>query len=162
MLQRRSANRISGWLSYTLGFARQRDGIEQTRFWSNEDQRHPANVYLNYRWTPSLSLSGRWVYGSGQPLAGFLRRGGTDRYFFSDLRNELRLPAYKRLDVRVNKSFTYDRWKLTFSGEVVNALNRENLRLTSFDGVNTRTGEAFLTLERVFPIVPVGGITFEF
>ena len=161
MVQRRSANRLSGWLSYTLSWARVRDRIENSHYWARHDQRHLVNAYLSYRLTSSLNLSGRWGYGSGEPIPGYItRRDGV--YYVAARRNELRLPAYQRADVRANKSFTYDRWKFTLYGEVINITNRRNIRFVSFDGANTRTGRASLTIDRVFPIVPVAGITLEF
>jgi hypothetical protein len=34
-------------------------------------------------------------------------------------RNEVRLPAYARVDLRVSKLFSWDRFRLTLYGEVV-------------------------------------------
>jgi hypothetical protein len=161
MLQRRSANRLSGWIGYTLSWARQRDHVENMHFWSLYDQRHIANVYLSYRLTASLNLSGRYSYGSGEPVPGYVtQRDGL--YYLSAERNGLRLPAYQRVDIRANKSFRYDRWKLTFYGEVINLTNRRNMRFVSFDGANAATRRAFVTVDRVFPVVPVAGVTLEF
>jgi hypothetical protein len=161
VMQTRSANRLSGWASYTLSYARQRDAQLRLHYWADEDQRHLSNTYLTYRLTPSLNLSGRWAYGSGEPMPGFLTlRDGL--YYLSAQRNELRLPAYQRMDLRANKSYTFDAWKLTLYGEAINVTNRRNLRFLSFDGVNGTTQRAFVTTERVFPIVPVAGVTLEF
>lgn len=160
-LQRRSANRLSGWISYTYSFARQRDSITGQHYWSAFDQRHIGNAYVSYRWRPSLNLSARYGYGSGEPIPGFLtQRDGL--YYLSAQRNAQRLPSYGRFDVRANKSFTFDRWKLTLYGEVINVTNRRNLRFVSLDGASSQTGQARLTIERVFPIVPVAGVTLEF
>jgi hypothetical protein len=38
------------------------------------------------------------------------------QYYLSNVRNQLRMPAYLRTDVRVNKSWTKDKWKLTLFG----------------------------------------------
>ncbi|HYP04925.1 MAG TPA: hypothetical protein VER03_01715 [Bryobacteraceae bacterium] len=161
VLQTRSANRLSGWTSYTLSYARQRESRLGIAYWADEDQRHLANTYLSYRLRPSLNLSGRWAYGSGEPIPGFLTvRDGL--YYLAPQRNQVRLSSYQRLDFRANKSFTYDAWKLTLFGEIINATNRRNLRYLSFDGLNGATQRAFLTVDRVFPIVPVAGVTFEF
>jgi hypothetical protein len=161
VVQRRSANRLSGWASYTLSYARERDALEGTHYWSPNDQRHIINTYLSYRVTSSLNLSGRWGYGSGEPIPGFVTQiDGV--LFLAPQRNELRLPAYHRIDFRANKSFTYDAWKLTLYGEVINLTNRQNIRFVSFDGANSATNRVFVTIERVFPIVPVAGVTLEF
>jgi hypothetical protein len=78
-----------------------------------------------------------------------------------NVRNQLRVPDYLRTDVRVNKSWTHDKWKLTLFGEVVNLTNRTNYVFDSFDGYNSRTAQAFLTLDTMFPVLPSAGIVFE-
>ena len=162
MAQRRTANRVSGWVSYTLGYARQRDGLEQTHYWGPDDQRHLVNAFLAYRFAPSFHLSGKWVYASGAPIPGFFRPEGRNQFFISSLRDDVRLDAYERLDLRADKSFTYDRWKLTLYGELVNALDHRNLRLAILNGVDPSTGRAFLTIDRALPILPAAGVTLEF
>ena len=117
-LQRRSANRLTGWVSYALGYARLRDGVARVSFPSDQDQRHTVNVFGGYRVRPTVNVSVRWLYGSGFPVPGFLRWDGV-RYLLDAERNAVRMGAYQRTDVRVNKSWAYDRWKLTLYGEVV-------------------------------------------
>lgn len=160
-LQRRTANRLAGWVAYALGYARLRDGEAGIGFPSDQDQRHTVNVYLSYRLRPTVNLSLKALYGSGFPLPRFYRREG-DGYFLSESRNTLRLDAYQRTDFRVNKAYVFDRWKLTLYGEVVNAFNRRNFRFETFNGYDNRTGRAFLTLDRMMPVLPSAGIVFEF
>ena len=162
MIQSRDANRLSGWMSYTLQYARDRDGVEGTSYWSPDDQRHTVNAYLGYRWRPSVHLSGKFTYGTGNPIPGFFSLASDGRYYMAPTRNELRPGDYARLDLRVNKSFVFDRAKLTLYGEMINTTNHYNPRFTSFDGVDTRTGRASLTVQKAFPIFPSGGIMFEF
>ena len=159
-VQRRTANRLTGWVSYALGWARMRDGITGARFASDQDQRHTANVYLGYRVRPSVNLSTRWTYGSGFPVPGYFRRIG-DGWALAGERNVGRLDAYRRTDVRVNKSRTFDRWKLTVYGEVVNVLNRANYRFDSYNGHDS-TGHAELSFSRMFPVLPSAGVMAEF
>jgi len=160
-LQRRSANRLTGWVSYALGYARQRDGEASIAFPAEMDQRHTVNVYGSYRVRPTVNLSVKWLYGSGFPMPGFFRRTGTT-YFLSESRNGLRLDPYQRADLRINKAYVFDRWKLTLYGEVVNVLNRHNYRFDSFGSYNTRTGQINLYLDRMFPILPSAGVVLEF
>ena len=160
-LQRRSANRLTGWISYTLGYARLRDGRTGISFPSDQDQRHTVNVYLSYRLRPTVNLSAKWIYGSGFPVPGFLRRVG-DEYFLSGSRNDLRLDSYQRIDTRINKAYPFDRWKLTLYAELVNLLNRRNLRFDSFNGYDPMTGQAYLSFNKMFPILPSVGVALEF
>ena len=127
---------------------------------SDQDQRHTVNVYTGYRIRPSVNLSGRWSYGSGFPIPGYLTQVGTT-YFLAASRNALRMPYYSRADVRVNKSWTRDKWKFTLYGEVVNLANRKNYLFDSFNGYNPRTGQANINLDTLFPILPSAGFVFE-
>ncbi len=159
-LQRRSANRLSGWVSYSYGHARLRDDVSRAAFFADQDQRHGINVYSSYRVRPTVNLSLRWVYGSGFPIPGFLRKQGTV-YYLSDVRNTVRLDAYQRADVRLNKSFDLGVTRLTLYGEVVNIFNRGNYRFDSFNGYNSRTGQASISLDKMFPILPSAGVVME-
>ncbi|MCP5113967.1 MAG: TonB-dependent receptor, partial [bacterium] len=51
-LQRRTANRLTGWISYGYGRTGLRDGASGQRFDSDYDQRHTVNVYGSYRLRP--------------------------------------------------------------------------------------------------------------
>jgi len=93
-------------------------------------------------------------------VAGFYQARGA-QYFLPAARNGLRLPAYQRADVRLNQSFTWQRWRSTLFVEVQNLKSANNRRLESINGYNNRTGQAFLTLGRLFPIVSAAGVMFE-
>jgi hypothetical protein len=159
-LQRRTANRLTGWISYALGWTQMHDGVTGARFAADQDQRHTANAYLGYRVRPSVHVSMRWTYGSGFPVAGYFRRDG-DGWALSRERNMSRLDRYQRTDLRVNKSRAFDRWKLTIYGEVVNMLNRANYRFDSYNG-HDESGRAFLSFSRMFPVLPSAGLMVEF
>ena len=160
-LQRRSANRLSGWVSYAYGQTRLRDGEARTAFPSDYDQRHTVNVFGSYRLRPTVNLSLKGIYGSGFPLPGFYRLEG-GQYYLAESRNALRLKAYQRVDARINKAYAFNRWKLTLYGEVINVLNRANYRFDSFNGYNSKTGRVTLTLDKMFPIIPSIGVVLEF
>ncbi len=159
-IQRRSANRLAGWISYAYSRTLLKDGIDRLSFVSDTDQRHTVNAYGNYRLTGTWNLSGEWRYGSGEPIPGFFRQVGAV-YFLSNQRNTTRLPYYNRIDVRVSKAFLFKKWKLTLTGEVLNLLNRGNVRYAGFDGYGVN-GRVFGQLDRVLPIVPSAGIVIEF
>ncbi|MCP5115689.1 MAG: hypothetical protein GY953_33090, partial [bacterium] len=160
-LQRRTANRLTGWISYGYGRTGLRDGASGQRFGSDFDQRHTVNVYGSYRLRPTVNLSSRYLYGSGFPIPGYLRRDG-ELYFLSQHRNRIGLNPYHRLDFRINKAFVYRRWKLTLYAEVVNLFNRANHRYEKLSGYNGRTGRAFPRFNKLFPILPSAGLLIEF
>jgi hypothetical protein len=154
-LQRRTANGLTGWASYSYGVARLRNGP------SDFDQRHTANIYLSYRLRPTVNLSGRWTYGGGFPLRGFYQ--GTEAAFFlSTQRNQLNMPAYHRMDFRANKTFIRRGWHITLFAEVVNLYNHENVRFDDARGIDARTGSVRLGFDRLFPILPSAGVSIDF
>jgi len=159
-LQRSSANGFTGWVSYAYGRTNYHDAVVGNWFPSDYDQRHTINAYGGYRLKPTVNMSLRWSYGSAFPIPGYLSViNGV--YFLSASRNQLRLPSYERTDLRINKVWTRDKWKLTLYGEVVNLTNRTNYVFDSLNGYNTKTGQISITTDKLFPILPSAGIVFE-
>jgi hypothetical protein len=153
VLQSRTANRLSGWIGYTLAYARQNfynsgTGPEPVPFWSPfyptlADQRNTLNFFANYRLTPTLNLGGKFLFGSGYPVPN-------GEY------NPTRLGDYQRLDVRAEKDWAFRKWKLAAYGELLNATDHNNPRYfyTSNTG-SVVTGQGL-------PITPTAGVAFEF
>jgi outer membrane receptor for ferrienterochelin and colicin len=158
-LQRRSANKFTGWVSYAYSQTNLTDAQTGLSFISDTDQRHSVNVYGSYRFNETWNLSSAWRYGSGEPVPGFYRQVGQG-YFLSAERNTTRLPVYSRVDIRVNKAFLFNKWKLTLNGELINALNRENVRYAGFEGY--LDDRVFGQLDRVLPRIPSAGVVIEF
>jgi len=159
-LQRASANRLTGWISYAYGHTRMRDSISRVSFPSEWDQRHSVNIYAGYRLRPSVNLSARSVIGTGFPIPGFLAKSGAN-YYLTSQRNGTRLGNYQRTDFRVNKNWTKVKWKTTLYGEVVNLTNQSNYRYDSFNGYTASTLQARISLDKMFPILPSVGIVVE-
>ncbi|MFN7934324.1 MAG: carboxypeptidase-like regulatory domain-containing protein [Bryobacteraceae bacterium] len=159
LLQRRSTNGITGWASYTYNATRMREGVTGLRYPADFDQRHLVNLFLSYRLRPTVNLSGRWTYGSGFPVRAFAE--GTNPFFLSTQRNQLRLPEYHRLDVRANKTFVKKGWHIMLFVEVINLYNRDNARFDDVRGIDTRTRLIRLGFEQMFPIVPSAGVAVE-
>jgi TonB dependent receptor/CarboxypepD_reg-like domain/TonB-dependent Receptor Plug Domain len=159
-LQRRSANRLAGWISYSYTRTELTDDRNGLVFPSDADQRHTVNVYANYRFNDTWNLSSELRYGSGQPIPGFFGQD-SQGYFLTDERNQTRVPFYNRIDVRLSKAFLFKKWKMTVTGEVLNVLNRNNVRYAGFDFF-TVDGRVIGQLDRVFPILPSAGMVIEF
>jgi hypothetical protein len=161
VLQGRSPNGVSGWVSYALEFARDHDVETGETFWADYDQRHTVNAYGLYRVTDRLSLNARLRYGSNFPNPGYwdVRDGA---YFLSSQRNAVRLPAYSRLDVRANRTFLTGRTRMTAFVEVTNVYNRNNVRALSDPTIDPQTLRANMQFEPLTPLVPAVGCLIEF
>jgi len=162
LLQRRSANGLSGWIAYSYGTARRHDEESGISCDSDFDQRHTVTVYGSMRLSQTLNVSLKYRYGSGFPVPGFYRSPAPGIYFLSDERNTLRPDGYGRLDLRANKAWLFRSWKLTLFGEVLNVLDRENVRYNGQDGIDFRTGRVFMSTDTLFPLLPSLGITVDF
>lgn len=160
-LERRAVNGLNGWVSYTWNDSRYEDTRDPPEsFPSDFDQRHTVNAYVAYRWSGRTSLSARMRYGSNFPIVGYVEQDANG-YLLSSQRNGIRLPAYSRLDLHADRTFTYRKSRLTLFLEVVNVMNRDNYRPNSpFININTR--RVFEPIESLFPLLPVAGVLIEF
>lgn len=169
-------NGLSGWVSYALSYARCRDIQTDETFWGDYDQRHTFNVFGQYRWSAQSSLSGRFRYGSNYPLVGYYESRVVPVYdgptwlwdettwVVSNTRNAERVPAYARLDVRWDRTFTRARRRFTVYVEGTNVLHRKNKR-QEFHGYWGRPdGEVQFNrpLKALFPFVPSVGVLIDF
>ena len=107
-----------------------------------------------------LSFSARFRAGSNFPAAGYWTERDGNIYVGSE-RNTLRVPRYSRLDVRMNRTFTWERKRLTLFVEGLNVANRENVRAI-LPSVDRRTFQASRLFETMVPLVPSVGVLIEF
>lgn len=161
-VQRRAANNLTGWVAYAYGRTYTHDGVTGNRFDADYDQRHSFRVYASYRIKPTVNLSGRWMWSTGLPVRGYFAQVGPQDIRLSDQRNRLRLPAYQRVDFRINKAFIRNWGQMTLFAEVINLTNRENIRFDDLRSYDSRTGAARLSFERMFPILPSAGLVIDF
>ena len=161
LLQRRSANRIAGWVSYAYARTRRNDLVTGEVYAGEFDQTHTVNMYAGYRFSESWNLSVKARYGSNIPYPGYFERKGAD-YYLGTERNIERLPYYGRIDVRVNKAFYFARSKLSVFVEVLNVLNRENIRFEEIYSVNPKTKKIRFGTDTLMPILPTAGFVLEF
>jgi len=147
VLQSRTANRLSGWIGYTLTYARQNYIYSHNPFFPTlDDQRHTLNVFASYRISPTVHLSGKWLFGSGFPVPSN--------------NNAIREGDYQRLDLRAEKDWAFTRWKLALYGEVLNLTNHNNPRY--FYVAQNPGGTFNVVTGQGLPIVPTAGVAFEF
>ena len=156
VLQRRTANRLSGWIGYMLLTAREgfRCASSQGLCWfpyypTAADQRHTLNVFASYRITPSVHISGKFLFGSGFAFP------------IGNASAPSRLGDYQRLDVRGEKDWVFGRWKLALYGEVLNLTDHSNPRYF-YTAWNPNSNTFSVVLGQGLPILPTAGLAFEF
>ncbi len=164
-LQRRSANRLSGWISYALGYARSVDAATNAHFWSDFDQRNTVNIFGSYRVSKSVNVSANARYGSNFPIVGYLGTPVTsgNMYFpIASVPNQVRMPAYFRLDTRVNKAFHGKRSKTTLYAEITDLTNYANYQYWGFVPDYVRYGYIEAGFGTFLKILPAVGVSVEF
>ncbi len=179
-------SRFYGWLSYTLSRALQRDrrpdttyviqnpdGLDEyayserasQEYLTPYDQTHILTVIGALRLPWAFELGARFRLVSGNPYTP-LEKGRVyldvdeDRYRvdLSDVgRNSERLPAFDQLDVRLDRTFTFDLWRLTAYVEVLNVYNAENAEQYRYD-YRFRHRVPI----RLLPILPIVGVEGTF
>jgi hypothetical protein len=158
VLERRSPSGLSGWVGYTWAHTRYRDTVTGETFDGDFDQRHTLNIFaqerLSYRWKISAKLR----VGSNFPIVGYFQ-GTPLSLQLSSQRNLVRLPVYARLDVRADRTFTFNRRRFTLFVEVMNALGRTNFGQTE-GSIKNLSANGFAT--RLIPRVPSAGFLIEF
>ncbi len=166
--------RTTGWIGFTHAYAwRQFEIINNnTPFHPRYDRRNDVSVVIMHKLSDRLTLSGTWVYGTGNAVS--LPIG---RFYIQDLpnrpplvipefgdRNSFRMADYHRMDIGLVWKFK-PKWgesDLTFS--IYNLYNRRNAFFLYFEQKNNeQTGlpESFVAKQvSLFPIIP--SITYNF
>jgi hypothetical protein len=175
--------KTTGWIGYTLAWTwRQFNDINfGKKFFPRYDRRHDVSVVIMHELSKKLSLTGTWVYGSGNAVSL-----PTGRFYLQDLpgttqtppgfnvgteysqRNTFRLAPYHRLDLglvwRIKSGWGDS--DLTFS--VYNAYNRLNPYFVYFETVTENadgTGNITKFQARqvsLFPVIPSVTYNFKF
>jgi outer membrane receptor for ferrienterochelin and colicin len=161
IVERRSVNGWTGWISYSFGKSTLTDTVTGETYPADYDQTHTVNIYSGYRWSARTSVSARFRYGSNFPFTAYVEPRGDDVWVLSSERNQARLPDYARLDLRADRAFTYRKRRLTLFLEVINVLNHDNYRAQS-GSLDLLTREVRGITERVFPFLPSAGVLIEF
>ena len=158
-LRRAGAGVVSGWISYGYGTTRNTDRATGIRYAGDFDQRHQVNAYASARLGARPSVGAKFRYGSNFPLTAYVA-GTWDTLRPGATRNDVRLPAYARLDLRAGRTFLWGARRMTLFAEVLNALDRANIGRTT--GSIRATGVVSGFTEALFPRIPSAGIRLEF
>jgi hypothetical protein len=188
MIQKKTG-RLTGWIGYTLSWTQmQFDSINfGKKYFARYDRRHDLSVVGIYKLSDRVTLSGNWVYGTGNavtiPGSNFFimeKFPGTyvpperqyharspfyDMGFFNDLseKNNYRMEPYHRLDLGI-QFHKQKKWgERTWEISIYNAYNRKN---PFFYYNDTKSGPAinFGRLKQVslFPVIPSVTYSFKF
>jgi outer membrane receptor protein involved in Fe transport len=123
-------DRIAWSASYAL--ARAEDRIDGAWVPRPYDQRHTTHLHLAFRPSPGWTFTAVWQARSGWPASEqtyeIVELASGDPVIRNEFTNlyGVRLPPYRRLDLRASRQFELPRGQLFLDLDLFNALNREN------------------------------------
>jgi hypothetical protein len=130
LIKKDGPSEITGWLSVSLARSQLQNDITGTSFRYQYDE--PINTTLvttckiNNDWT----MGTKWSYHSGSPYSPVIgtTQDSSGRYIpIYGAVNSATLPAYQRLDLRFDRHYVYDKWKLNTYFELNNVNFHKNI-----------------------------------
>ncbi|WP_234737116.1 TonB-dependent receptor [Tellurirhabdus bombi] len=189
-LLQKKVGRFSGWAGYTLSWTQWQfaDLNFGRKFYPRYDRRHDISLVGIYELSPRITLSGTWVYGTGQaltiPLATYVAHPhepnrlvpsiniGNPSQFFEYGRkayeyggkNSFRAESYHRMDLSLQFHKKKKRHERTWEFSVYNLYNRRNPFYYNLGPRDSGSNSRITVLKRysVFPVVPSVSYNFKF
>ncbi len=189
LLIQKKHGKTTGWIGYTLAWNfRQFDNINSGKQYPYKfDRRHDVELVVSHKLTDKITLSGTWVYGTGNAItlteANYI--GYSNNYsYFTDTdnsninigpvnilgeKNSFRMPAYHRLDLGI-EFLKKTRWgERAWTISAYNAYNHRNpffVYLSKEHDYNYETGEETIHKSykqiSLLPIIPAVSYRFKF
>lgn len=161
LVKLRPWNGLSGWIAYTLSRAERGDINNGINSLFSYDQTHILNLLLAYDFGHGFKVSARFRLVTGRPytpIVGSIYDADTDRYRpIRGDRDSARYPTFHQLDLRIDKTWTFNTWSFGVYLDLINAYNAQNvLRYRYAYNYETRI------IVTDFPIVPAFGLKGAF
>ena len=154
-------SRFFAWLSYT--FSRSEYVSAQNQGWGLDayDETHILTAVASYRIGWGFTAGARFRLVSGTPttpITGSTYDSDQDAYIpIYGAYDSTRLPLFKQLDVRIDKDFSFDTWRLGLYLDIWNVTDAQNEEGTIYD-YRYRT---FVIIPG-YPILPMLGVKGEY
>jgi len=179
-LIQKKTGKLTGWIGYTLSWTQmQFDSLNYGRkFYARYDRRHDVSVVAIYRISERITLSGSWVYGTGNavtmqvseyiaPYHMYIRKGDYHDLYWLDRdgrmvndygeKNNIRMGAYHRLDLGIQIHKKMKHWDRTWEFSLYNAYSRRNpfYYYTEHSWSKDFTKEYYFVKQvTLFPLIP--------
>lgn len=165
---KKEKGKLNGWLAYTISKSeRSIESIDNGAWFPFQfDRRHDIKAVLHYQLNKNLSLGGTWSYASGNyltaPEVHYLITVENQQYLIEQYgsKNNLKLPAYHRLDVGIHHKKDLGNARQTWSFTVYNVYNRQNVFYVN-STLNSNRGLSFQPVS-ILPVLPSVNYAIEF
>jgi hypothetical protein len=150
-----------GWISYTVSRAERKDHPDEPWRTFQYDQTHILTIIASYKFPRGYQLGVRFRYVTGNPYTPVV-----GNYFNASTGNYVplygqtysgRLADFNQLDVRLDKTWTFNRWKLGLYLDIQNVYNYQSEENVTYNFNYTQRARV-----AGLPIVPALGIRGEF
>jgi hypothetical protein len=153
LLLRRSAGRFTGWIAYTLSRSERvySCGLRP----SDYDQSHVLNIVVQARLPWKLMVGARLLVTTGRPVTILEPPDGR-----STVRNNVRLPNYVQLDLRIDREWIFKSWALAAFLEALNLTYSESIFGITYpdnDGVKDYFSPQYNGFHWILPTVGLRG-----
>jgi hypothetical protein len=176
-LVQKKEGQLTGWIGYTL--SKNERHFKQLNMGKSfpfiYDQRHNFSFVCNYKISDRFSISGTWVFNTGNSITlpsgkyelynfNYSNSYYGDRTVYNDVhiyteKNGYRMPNYHRLDFGLNftkaKLYGISNWSIG----IYNAYNRQNAYYLYF---KTEDGTTKLYQQSLFPIILNFGYSYSY
>jgi hypothetical protein len=177
-LLQKKEGRLNGWIGYTLSWTQmQFDSINfGKKYYARYDRRHDISVVATYKLNDHITLSGTWVYGTGNALTlpaskfqGPVHNVYPDMasqyshfLYYNDLsdKNNFRMAPYHRIDIGI-QFHKQKKWgERTWEISIYNVYNRKNPFFYYY--YTDQNGTGALKQVSLFPIIPSFTYSYKF
>jgi hypothetical protein len=160
LVRGRVGDRFQGWLAYTFQRSFRTDGADAAERLFDFDQPHlltlVGSVRLGWGWSAGLRF--RLVSGNPYtPVLGSVYDAASDTYVpLFGVNNGARQDTFHQLDLRVDKQWTFQSWKLSAYLDIQNLYNQGNQEGVTYS-YDYRQSQPMTGL----PILPILGLKGE-
>jgi len=166
---------LTGWIGYTWSKTmREFEELNNGNpFPFKYDRRHDVSIVASYDINERVSISGNWVYGTGNAITlpnsifpSFPTNSNGFSFFYDDLeyfenRNDFRMRSYHRMDLGISFKKPKKRGERIWSLGFYNAYSRRNSFYVDL-AYNYEQQRNVFTQYSLFPIIPYAVYKFNF
>ena len=161
LLRQRLGRWFWGWIAYTVSRSERHDAEDQPLRLFDFDQTHVLTMVASFTLPLEFEVGARFRYATGNPetpVTGAVFDADVGVYTrIAGEKSSIRIPDFHQLDLRVDKTWTFEDWVLTTYIEVQNVYNRANPEGIRYN-YNFRQSDTVSGL----PIIPGFGVKGEF
>jgi TonB family protein len=161
LLRQELTRNFFGWVSYTLSRSERRDHPGEAWHRFQFDQTHILTLMASYVLPRGWQVGARYRFVTGSPytpIGGAYFDSNTGRYVpINGAPYSGRLDPFSQLDLRVDKTFTFDKWRFSAYLDVQNVLRASNPEAVGYNFDFSKSHPI-----SGLPLLPIIGIRADF